>query len=123
MPNSLETAVKFAAVRGPHHFFPPMGMLVIVSAISAIFFSWRNKSVRNLFISSFLLVIIFEFLASAFFFWGRNMILFDEGLKVHSAEYLLKTAKEFQAGHWVRLVASGFASMLAFVGLHKFYRQ
>src|SRR3989344_8260104 len=63
VPRSLETAVEFAQVAGPHHFFPPIGMLTIVSALGAIFFSWKSKSTRNLFIASFLLIVIFEFLA------------------------------------------------------------
>jgi tryptophan-rich sensory protein len=48
--------------------FPPIGMLAIVSAAGAIFLSWKSKSTRNLFIVSFLLIVVFEFLASAFFF-------------------------------------------------------
>jgi hypothetical protein len=49
--------------------------------------------------------------------------MFDEGLKIHSAEYLMQVSREFQAGHWVRLVASGIASILGFIGWDKFYRQ
>jgi hypothetical protein len=123
VPRSLETAVRFAAVRGPHHFFPPMGMLTILSACGAIVSAWRNKSVRYLFVTSFALIVVFEFLFSALFFWGRNTIMFDEGLRVHSAAYLSRVAREFQTGHWIRLLASGIASITAFIGLTEFCRR
>jgi hypothetical protein len=123
VPRSLETAVRFAAVRGPHHFFPPMGMLTILSACGAIVSAWRNRPVRYLFIASFALIVVFEFLFSALFFWGRNTIMFDEGLRVHSATYLSRVAREFQAGHWIRLLASGIASLTAFIGLTEFCRR
>jgi hypothetical protein len=123
VPTSLETAVRFAAVRGPHHFFPPIGMLTMLSACGAIVAAWRIKSVRYLFIVSVALIVVFEFLFSALFFWGRNTIMFDEGLRVHSAAYLSRVAREFQIGHWIRLLASGIASLTALIGLVEFCRR
>jgi hypothetical protein len=77
-----------------------IGLVMVIAAIGAIAFSWKSRIARNLFIAS-LLVISFEF----------------------SIPILFSFIKNTQELSWVRLLISGMASVLAFIGLHKYYRQ
>ena len=77
-----------------------IGLVMVIAAIGAIAFSWKSRIARNLFIAS-LLVISFEF----------------------SIPILFSFIKDTQELSWVRLLISGMASVLAFIGLHKYYRQ
>lgn len=123
VPESLQTAMDFMAVRGPSDFFPPVGMLALLTGIGSVALSWRVKNVRYWFLASVALIIVGEFLLSVFFFWPRNTIMFEEGIAVHSAAFLEQTAWEFQTGHWVRMGTNVATSALAFVGVLKFYKQ
>jgi hypothetical protein len=74
--------------------------ILVIFAIGAIAVSWKSGAARNLFIAS-LLVFSFEFLIPL----------------------LSSTIKNTQDLSWARLLPSGMASFLAFIGLYKYYRQ
>ena len=77
-----------------------IGFVMVISAIGAIAVSWKSRIARYLFIAS-LLAFSFEFFIP---------ILFT----------FIKTTPELSG---VRLLPSGIASILAFIGLYKYYRQ
>ena len=77
-----------------------IGFVMVISAIGAIAVSWKSRIARYLFIAS-LFTFSFEFLIP---------ILFS----------FIKTTQELSG---VRLLPSGIASILAFIGLYKYYRQ
>ena len=122
VPRSLETAMAFMVVRGPHDFFPPAGILAILTGIGSLIFGWRVKSARYWILGSVAVIFIGDFLLSMVFFWPRNTIM-TEGTAVHSVAYLQQTAQEFQTGHWLRVAMSVAASTSSFVGFLKFYRH
>jgi uncharacterized membrane protein len=121
-PASLEAAVAFMKI-GPADFFPPVGMLMLLTGAASVIFSWRVKTARYWLLISVLILLFGEFLFSAVFFWPRNTIMFIEGPAVHSAEVLRRTAREFEALHWVRLGLCLPASVFSLIGLLKYYRQ
>jgi hypothetical protein len=121
-PRSLEAAVAFMKI-GPADFFPPVGMLMLLTGAGSVIFSWRVKTARYWLLTSVLIVLIGEFLFSAVFFWPRNTIMFIEGSAVHSADTLRQTAQEFEALHWVRLALCLPASVCSVIGLLKYYRH
>jgi hypothetical protein len=123
IPHSFQVGMEFMDLRGPHDFFPPVGMASLFLGTLATLMSWRAKSVRYWLLGSLILIFVGEFLFSAAFFWPRNTIMFIEGTAAHSVASLKQTAQEFQAGHWLRLVLSAGAAGLAFAGLLKFYRR
>lgn len=97
-------------------------MLAVVLGISAVGLSWRVENIRTWLLASVVLLLIGLFALSVFYFWPRNTIMFEEGAAVHSAEILKQTAWEFQVGHWIRLGTSVATSILAFIGMMKFYK-
>lgn len=122
-PESLELTMDFLSVSGPSDFFPPFGFLSWVLGAAALVLSWRVKSVRW-WIAFSLAMIVCEGVASMLFFWPRNEILFVEGLRVHSAEYLEQVAREFETWHWrSRLGFNAAAAVAAFVGFTRLYRH
>jgi len=121
-PASLDAAVAFMKI-GPADFFPPLGMLLLLTGAASVILSWRVKPARNWLLISVLIILFGEFLFSAVFFWPRNTIMFIEGPAVHSTEVLRQTAREFEALHWVRLGLCLPASVFSFMGLLKSYRQ
>jgi Domain of unknown function (DUF1772) len=121
VPRSLETAMAFMVVRGPHDFFPPVGILAMLTGIGSLILGRRVKSARYLILGSVIIIFVGEFLFSMAFFWPRNTIM-SEGTAVHSVAYLKQTAQEFQTGHWLRLAMSAAAAALSFMGFLKFYR-
>lgn len=122
VPRSFDIATKFMAVAGPSNFFRPIGAFTIPLGIISLLLSWRTKPARLWLLGSLIVIIIGEFLFSAFFFWPRNTIMFVEGPALHSAATLKQVAWEFQTGHWFRLALSACSATLAFIGLLKFYR-
>ena len=80
-----------------------LGAFTIPAAIGAIAFSWKSSIARNYFIAS-LAIILLEFLGPAFF----SPLIQD------MQDSILPTI--------VRIIISGLASILAFIGLHKLYR-
>jgi hypothetical protein len=77
-----------------------IGFVMVIPAIGAIAVSWKFIIARNLFIAS-LLAFSFEILIPILFPFIKNI----QGLS------------------WIRLLPSGIGSILAFIGLHKYYRQ
>jgi thiol:disulfide interchange protein len=77
-----------------------IGFVMVIFAIGAIAVSWQYGAARNLFIAS-LLVLSLELIIP-----------------------LLSTlTKNTQDLSWARLLPSGIASILAFTGMYKYYRQ
>lgn len=122
-PDSLTLAVEFFSITGPADFFPPMGAATIVGCLVALVAAWRVKAARVWLLAALASLVIGEFLFSMLYFWPRNDIMFEEGVAMHSAQFLQATADEFQAGHWVRLAMSGFTATAGFVATFKGYRQ
>ena len=77
-----------------------IGFVMVIFAIGAIAVSWRSGAARNLFIAS-LLVFSLEILIPIFASMTKNP----------------------QELSWARLLPSGIASILAFMGLYKYYRK
>jgi hypothetical protein len=119
VPDSLETSMEFMQLIGPGDFFPKLGSIILALALITVIFHQRNKPAFWYLLSAFLLMAAFEFLLSVFYFWPRNTIMFEEGQRVHTDEYLRTVARQFQMGHWIRLAACLIASVLAFVGLYQ----
>ncbi|MGH3587189.1 MAG: anthrone oxygenase family protein [Pseudonocardia sp.] len=122
-PASLAGAVEFFVVTGPADLFPPMGALTVLAAVAAVAASWRVRRARMWLGASLASLVLGEFLFSVLYFWPRNDIMFEEGIAVHSAEFLRRTAVEFETGHWVRLAMSGVTAAFAFTGLLRFHRE
>jgi hypothetical protein len=122
IPRSFEIGMKFMVVRGPHDFFPPIGMLAMLTGIGSLILNWRVKSARYWILGSMMIIFVGEFLFSMAYFWPRNTIMFEEGTAVHSVAFLKQTAEEFQTGHWLRVAGCAAASALSFMGFLKIYR-
>jgi hypothetical protein len=73
--------------------------IMAIIALGAIISSWRSAPVRNMLIAS-IVVFLFEF-------FGPISLSFF---------------KELSAPSWIRLFPSGVASILAYIGLYKYYR-
>lgn len=95
---NIETTEIFEKVAD---FLLAIGIVVIIAAVGSIVLSWKLKIARNLFMAS-LLTIIFEFLTPVVF---------------------SQFVQEFGIGQWIRIVISGFASILASIGLYYFYKH
>jgi hypothetical protein len=122
-PGSLSLTMEFLSVSGPSDFFPPLGFATWVLGAGALVLSWPVKAARW-WVAFSLLMIVCEGVASIFFFWPRNEIMFVEGPAVHSAEYLKQVAREFEAWHWrSRMGFNALAAVGAFVGFLKLYRH
>jgi uncharacterized membrane protein len=123
VPGSLETALAFMVVRGPHDFFPLVGNLAMLTGIGSLVLGWRVKAARYWILGSVIIIFVGEFLFSMVYFWPRNTIMFTEGTATHSVAYLQQTAQEFQTGHWLRVATSAVALALSFMGFLRFYRR
>jgi hypothetical protein len=55
-------------------------------------------------------------------FWPRNQIMFIEGLDLHTAEELRRTAQEFVTLHWLRLALNAASAVFGFMGLYALIR-
>lgn len=121
-PASLARAVGFFEVTGPADLFPPMGALTVALAVASAALLWRVRPARPWVLASLASLLVGEFLFSVLYFWPRNEIMFTEGIAVHSAEVLRRTAVEFETGHWVRLAVSGLTAVLAFTAHQRSHR-
>jgi hypothetical protein len=121
-PKSFETALAFMSVRAPNDLYPPLGFLTWVAGLVSLALAWPERSARY-WIMAAVAMIMGEGLFSILFFWPRNQIMFIEGTSVHSAEFLRRTAQEFQTMHWGRVLFNASASAFAFVGFLRFYRH
>jgi len=122
-PASLAESMEFFVVTGPADLFPPLGALTVLAAVSTLVLLRRCPGARWWIAASLASLVLGEFLFSALYFWPRNDIMFDEGIAVHSVEFLRRTAVEFETGHRLRLAMSGVTAALAFTGLLRFHRQ
>ena len=77
--------------------------VLIVAAIAAIALSWRSATARIYFAAS-LLFIIFELLTPVIF------------------SQFITNSQNFGFGPWLRITLNGLASLLAFIGLYKYFR-
>ena len=123
IPESLELALEFMSVTTPGDVLPPLGMLTVVTALAAVLLTIRRRVVRLWTVGAAAALVIGEFVFSALFFWPRNHIMFVEGSDVHDAARLQQVAAEFQAGHWVRIVAGAITAVLAFGGMLRMHRE
>lgn len=121
-PGSLAEAVEFFAVTGPADLFPPLGAVTVAAAVASLFLLWRVRPARWWVVGSLGTLLAGEFLFSVLYFWPRNDIMFEEGIAVHSVEFLRHTAAEFETGHWFRLGFSAVTATLAFIGLLRCHR-
>lgn len=120
-PESLSRGLEFMSVSAPNDFFPPLGFLSWVTGAAATILAWRVPSARWWIVGS-LLMLIGEGVASMLLFWPRNTIMFVEGDAVHSAEFLIQTAREFQQMHWLRVIFNALGSAFAFTGFLRYFR-
>jgi len=81
-----------------------IGFATLLSALAAIAVSWKSKAARILIFSSFVVVLL-EFLVPAFL---SPFIQNPQGLTI---------------GPWLRVIPSGGASLLALLGMDRYYRQ
>jgi hypothetical protein len=121
-PESLALGLEFMSERAPNDFFPPLGFASWVTGLASLIVGWRVKSARYWILGS-LLMIIGEGVASMLLFWPRNTIMFIEGPAVHSAEFLIQTAREFETMHWLRVIFNALGSAMIFTGFLKYYRH
>ncbi|ASR36061.1 DUF1772 domain-containing protein [Prauserella marina] len=121
-PASLEGSMDFFLITGPADLFPPLGAATVIAGAVTLVLVWRT-SARLWIGGSLLTLVLGEFLFSMLFFWPRNDIMFEEGIAVHSVEFLRETAAQFQAGHWVRLAMSGVTATLVLIGFLRYHRD
>ncbi len=121
-PESLALTMEFLSVSGPSDFFPPRGLAAWVLGAAALLACWRQRDARTWMLLS-LAMILCEGIASILYFWPRNEIMFVEGAAVHSAEYLVQVAREFETWHWAsRMVFNATAAVAAFVAFVRLHR-
>ncbi len=123
VPQSLSTSMQFLSRASPGSFLPGLGAFTLATGLVALWAWRRERRVLVCFLAGFMLVIAFDFVASALYFWPRNTIMFTEGLRVHSAAKLLEASRQFQFAHWIRVAACLIASCCAMLGLVAAVRQ
>jgi hypothetical protein len=123
VPASLTRALAFMSVSAPNDVLPPLGALTIGTAAAAVALTLRHRRLRWWTIGAALSIALGELLFSAVWFWPRNTIMFVEGPAVHDALYLQQVAAEFQAGHWLRVVAGAVTAVLAFAAMLRTHRE
>lgn len=102
--NEMDTSVLTAVFSEVSDVLLYEACVTILAAIGAIIFSWKFRVARYLIITS-LLIILVEFIAPAL---------------LHQ---FIQNPQNLIIGPWLRIIFNGSASLLAFVGLHIFYRQ
>lgn len=93
-PGAPEVAIVFSDVSD---FLLGIGFLTVLAALGAIIISWKLPGARNWFIAS-LIILFVEFMAPAFL---SGAVLTN--------------------GYWIRITVNAVASILAFIGLYRFY--
>jgi len=84
-------------------FFLLFVFVLIVAAIAAIALSWRSATARIYFAAS-LLFVIFELITPVIF------------------SQFITNSQNIGFGPWLRITLNGIASLLAFIGLYKYFR-
>jgi hypothetical protein len=121
-PASLDRAREFPVAGGPSDYFPPLGATVVLSSLVAAALTWREPALRWWVVGAATVFIACDFVFSALFFWPRNEVMFVDPVGTHTPEYLRQVAREFVAGHWVRLAGGAVTSVLAFTALLRWVR-
>jgi len=121
-PASLDRAREFLVAGGPSDYFPPLGATVVLSGLLAAALTWREPRLRWWIAGAAAVFIACDFVFSALFFWPRNEVMFVDPVGTHNPEYLRQVAREFVAGHWVRLAGGAVTSVLAFTALLRWVR-
>ena len=121
-PASLDRAREFLVAGGPSDYFPPLGATVVLSSAVAAALTWREPRLRWWIVGAAAVFIACDFVFSALFFWPRNEVMFVDPVGTHTPEYLRQVAREFVAGHWVRLAGGAVTSVLAFTALLRWVR-
>ena len=116
---SLDLSMDFFKAVTPADFFPPFGSAIIGTGILCLILSYNNRKVFYYLLASVLLLFGGDGVLSILYLWPRNTILFIEGVEKHSAETLRMVSIEFNRVHYVRLLTSTMASILAMIGLIK----
>ncbi|WP_247648527.1 DUF1772 domain-containing protein [Saccharomonospora xinjiangensis] len=116
-PSSLVEAREFLVAGSPSDFFPPLGLAIVVASLAAVGATWRRKGIRAYVAGAAVVYLCCELLFSAVWFWPRNEIMFVDPVGTHSPELLRATAREFVAGHWVRLAGGAITAALLFTAL------
>jgi hypothetical protein len=122
-PASLDRAREFIVDGGPSDYFPPLGASVVLFSLVAVALTWRAPRIRWWVVAAAGVFIGCEFLFSALFFWPRNEIMFVDPPGTHTPEVLRAVAREFVAGHRVRLAGGAVAAALAFTALLSWVRD
>ena len=102
--HTLSVSVSTATFSHVSDILLCLGGVAILAASGSIILSWNSRVARNLFIAS-LLILIFEFITP---------VLFSQFMLLSQSDNL---------GSWIRIVISGSASLLAYIGLRVYYRQ
>jgi hypothetical protein len=121
-PASLDRAREFLVAGGPSDYFPPLGATVVLSSLVAAALTWREPLLRWWIVGAAAVFIACDFVFSALFFWPRNEVMFVDPVGTHTPEYLRQVAREFVAGHRVRLAGGAVTSVLAFTALLRWVR-
>ena len=121
-PASLDRAREFLVAGGPSDYFPPLRATVVLSSLVAAALTWREPRLRWWIVGAAAVFIACDFVFSALFFWPRNEVMFVDPVGTHTPEYLRQVAREFVAGHWVRLAGGAVTSVLAFTALLRWVR-
>lgn len=114
VPGSLVHSTEFFSEMGPGDVFPVLGMTTLVAGILTVGLVWSHPGARRRALVAVAVTLIGEFAFSAWYFWPRNTVMFEEGPAVHSTEVLVQAAAEFQSGHWLRLAMCAVTAVLAF---------
>ncbi|PRX50942.1 uncharacterized protein DUF1772 [Prauserella shujinwangii] len=122
-PESLARAREFLVAGSPSDFFPPLGMAILGTGAATVLLTWRYPRIRWYVLGAAAAYLCFELIFSVVWFWPRNEIMFVDPVGTHSAEFLRQTAREFVAGHWVRVAGSGLTSALMFTALVRWLRE
>lgn len=94
------SAVLFSEVSD---FFLLFVFVLIVAAVAAIALSWKSTTARIYFAAS-LFFTIFELITPVIF------------------SQFIANSQNFAFGPWLRITLNGLASLLAFIGLYKYFR-
>jgi hypothetical protein len=121
-PASLGRAREFLVAGGPSDYFPPLGATVVLSGLVAAALTWREPRLRWWIVGAVAVFIACDFVFSALFFWPRNEVMFVDPVGTHTPEHLRRVAREFVAGHWVRLAGGAVTAVLAFTALLRWVR-
>jgi hypothetical protein len=116
VPASLDRGLAFFTEVGPSAVFPRLGVATGVCGVATLVLWWRDHGVRWFAAGAVGCLLLGELVFSVLYFWPRNDIMFDQRAQ-HPADVLVRTAAEFEAGHWVRLALCGVTAGLAFTAL------